>query len=121
MYVLVVAVLYGFRYVIDSHFAPSRLYAVSFAQALGLIFMFANYLGFKFSVMMFLFNSEKSINCNPSFLHVFLHLFIVKDKEPTKSTVIGQPILLALEDADGAPSFLEKALKFVEEHGGFLF
>lgn len=31
--------------------------------------------------------------------------------------VIGRPILLALEDIDGNPSFLEKALRFVEEHG----
>ncbi|MCH94744.1 rho GTPase-activating protein REN1-like [Trifolium medium] len=41
----------------------------------------------------------------------------VNEKEPTKSTVIGRPILLALEDVDGTPSFLEKALKFLEEHG----
>ena len=34
-----------------------------------------------------------------------------------KSTVIGRPILLALEDVDGTPSFLEKSLKFIEEHG----
>lgn len=45
----------------------------------------------------------------------------VKDREPAKSTVIGRPILLALEDADGTPSFLEKALKFMEEHGGFSY
>ncbi|XP_045823067.1 rho GTPase-activating protein REN1-like isoform X1 [Trifolium pratense] len=41
----------------------------------------------------------------------------VNEKEPTKSTVIGRPILLALEDVDGTPSFLEKALKFLEDHG----
>ncbi|KAL2340019.1 hypothetical protein Fmac_007959 [Flemingia macrophylla] len=41
----------------------------------------------------------------------------LKDKEPVKSTVIGRPILLALEDVDGTPSFLEKALTFIEEHG----
>ncbi|XP_073110401.1 rho GTPase-activating protein 7 [Elaeis guineensis] len=43
----------------------------------------------------------------------------VKDKEPepVKSTVIGRPILLALEDIDGSPSFLEKALRFIEEYG----
>ncbi|KAK2391585.1 rho GTPase-activating protein REN1 [Trifolium repens] len=41
----------------------------------------------------------------------------LNEKEPTKSTVIGRPILLALEDVDGTPSFLEKALKFLEEHG----
>lgn len=39
------------------------------------------------------------------------------DKQPVKSTVIGAPVLLALEGVDGAPSFLEKALKFIEEHG----
>ncbi|KAK9758270.1 hypothetical protein RND81_01G219600 [Saponaria officinalis] len=40
-----------------------------------------------------------------------------KDKPPSKSMVIGRPILLALEDIDGSPSFLEKALRFVEDHG----
>ncbi|XWS21419.1 hypothetical protein CRYUN_Cryun30bG0053500 [Craigia yunnanensis] len=42
---------------------------------------------------------------------------LVNDKKPVRSTVIGRPILLALEDVDGAPTFLEKALRFVEEHG----
>jgi hypothetical protein len=32
--------------------------------------------------------------------------------------VTGRPILLALEDIDGSPSFLEKALRFLEKHGG---
>ncbi|XP_057975106.1 rho GTPase-activating protein REN1 isoform X2 [Malania oleifera] len=41
----------------------------------------------------------------------------LKDKLPVKSLVIGRPILLALEDIDGTPSFLEKALRFIEEHG----
>ncbi|KHN09017.1 Rho GTPase-activating protein 15, partial [Glycine soja] len=41
----------------------------------------------------------------------------LKDREPVKSTVVGRPILLALEDVDGTPSFLEKALTFIEEHG----
>ncbi|KAK9270257.1 hypothetical protein L1049_025834 [Liquidambar formosana] len=41
----------------------------------------------------------------------------LKDRQPVKSLVIGRPILLALEDIDGAPSFLEKALRFIEEHG----
>ncbi|OIV96590.1 hypothetical protein TanjilG_28447 [Lupinus angustifolius] len=41
----------------------------------------------------------------------------LKDREPMKSTVIGRPILLALEDVDGTPSFLEKALQFLEQHG----
>ncbi|PKU73546.1 rho GTPase-activating protein 7 [Dendrobium catenatum] len=40
-----------------------------------------------------------------------------RDKRPIKSLVIGRPILLALEDIDGAPSFLEKALQFLEIHG----
>ncbi|XP_004301357.1 PREDICTED: uncharacterized protein LOC101306825 [Fragaria vesca subsp. vesca] len=40
-----------------------------------------------------------------------------KEKPPAKSTIIGVPILLALEDVDGAPCFLEKALRFVEEYG----
>ncbi|XP_051126533.1 rho GTPase-activating protein REN1 [Andrographis paniculata] len=39
------------------------------------------------------------------------------DKQPVKSLVIGRPILLALEDIDGTPSFLEKALRFIEDHG----
>jgi hypothetical protein len=34
-----------------------------------------------------------------------------------KSLVVGRPILLALEDIDGSPSFLEKALCFVEQYG----
>ncbi|KAH6788522.1 Rho GTPase activation protein with PH domain-containing protein [Perilla frutescens var. frutescens] len=41
----------------------------------------------------------------------------VKDRQTAKSLVIGRPILLALEDIDGTPSFLEKALRFLEEHG----
>ncbi|VFQ71350.1 unnamed protein product [Cuscuta campestris] len=40
-----------------------------------------------------------------------------RDKRPVKSLVVGRPILLALEDIDGGPSFLEKALKFLEKHG----
>ncbi|XP_019175030.1 PREDICTED: rho GTPase-activating protein REN1-like isoform X2 [Ipomoea nil] len=40
-----------------------------------------------------------------------------KDRPPMKSLVIGQPVLLALEEVDGTPSFLEKALKFLEENG----
>ncbi|KAG6786337.1 hypothetical protein POTOM_007937 [Populus tomentosa] len=39
------------------------------------------------------------------------------DKHPVKSLVIGRPILLAIEDVDGSPSFLEKALRFIEDHG----
>lgn len=38
-------------------------------------------------------------------------------EKPVKFPVIGRPILLALEDVDGTPSFLEKAIRFIEEHG----
>ncbi|KAK6138243.1 hypothetical protein DH2020_027990 [Rehmannia glutinosa] len=38
-------------------------------------------------------------------------------KRPVKSLVVGRPILLALEDIDGGPSFLEKALRFLEQYG----
>lgn len=31
--------------------------------------------------------------------------------------MVGRPILLALEDIDGSPSFLEKALRFLEKFG----
>ncbi|XP_072991261.1 rho GTPase-activating protein 7-like isoform X3 [Typha latifolia] len=40
-----------------------------------------------------------------------------KGKPPVKSMVVGRPVLLALEDIDGSPSFLEKALRFIEEYG----
>ncbi|MQL92278.1 hypothetical protein Taro_024903, partial [Colocasia esculenta] len=40
-----------------------------------------------------------------------------KDKKSIKSMIIGRPILLALEDVDGSPSFLEKALRFIERYG----
>ncbi|CAI9266424.1 unnamed protein product [Lactuca saligna] len=39
------------------------------------------------------------------------------DQPLTTSLVLGRPILLALEDIDGTPSFLEKALRYVEDHG----
>lgn len=48
-------------------------------------------------------------------MHILI--FFTEDETPTKSTVLGRPVLLALEDVDGAPSFLEKALRFVEDHG----
>uniref|UniRef100_A0A6N2MJG0 Rho-GAP domain-containing protein n=1 Tax=Salix viminalis TaxID=40686 RepID=A0A6N2MJG0_SALVM len=41
----------------------------------------------------------------------------LKDKQPVNHLVVGRPILLALEDVDGSPSFLEKALRFIEDHG----
>ncbi|XP_022898333.1 rho GTPase-activating protein 7-like isoform X2 [Olea europaea var. sylvestris] len=40
-----------------------------------------------------------------------------RDKRVVKSLVVGRPILLALEDIDGGPSFLEKALRFLEKYG----
>ncbi|XP_020529438.1 rho GTPase-activating protein 7 isoform X1 [Amborella trichopoda] len=40
-----------------------------------------------------------------------------RDNRLVKSLVVGRPILLALEDIDGAPSFLEKALCFLEKFG----
>jgi len=40
-----------------------------------------------------------------------------REKRPLKSLVVGRPILLALEDIDGSPSFLEKALQFIEKYG----
>lgn len=45
----------------------------------------------------------------------------MKDRETVKHAVLGRPILLALEEVDGTPSFLEKALRFIEEHGRFSF
>ncbi|KAF8024788.1 hypothetical protein BT93_F1845 [Corymbia citriodora subsp. variegata] len=41
----------------------------------------------------------------------------LKDRQTIKSMVVGRPVLLALEEVDGTPSFLEKALRFIEEHG----
>ncbi|KAG5541852.1 hypothetical protein RHGRI_021635 [Rhododendron griersonianum] len=43
----------------------------------------------------------------------FCSSLTVKEKQPVKSLVIGRPVLLALEDIDGNPSFLEKALSDV--------
>ncbi|KAI5070535.1 hypothetical protein GOP47_0014878 [Adiantum capillus-veneris] len=40
-----------------------------------------------------------------------------RERRPVKSMVVGRPILLALEDIDGSPSFLEKALCFIEQFG----
>ena len=43
------------------------------------------------------------------------------NRRPVKSLVVGRPILLALQDIDGSPSFLEKALTFIERYGMLLF
>ncbi|KFK25490.1 hypothetical protein AALP_AA8G121400 [Arabis alpina] len=40
-----------------------------------------------------------------------------RDQRPLKSSVVGRPILLALEEIDGSPTFLEKALQFLEIYG----
>ncbi|XP_052187747.1 rho GTPase-activating protein 7-like isoform X2 [Diospyros lotus] len=40
-----------------------------------------------------------------------------RDKGPVRSMVVGRSMLLALEDVDGGPSFLEKALQFLENYG----
>lgn len=40
-----------------------------------------------------------------------------RDKKPVQSSVIGRPAQFALEEEDGSPSFLEKALRFIEDHG----
>ncbi|KAL6524329.1 hypothetical protein OROGR_016763 [Orobanche gracilis] len=39
-----------------------------------------------------------------------------REKCPVKSLVVGCSILLGLEDIDGGPSFLEKALRFLEKY-----
>ncbi|XP_052150532.1 rho GTPase-activating protein REN1-like isoform X2 [Oryza glaberrima] len=38
-------------------------------------------------------------------------------EQPDDKSVIGRPAEFALVDADGSPSFLEKALKFIEDYG----
>ncbi|XP_071714235.1 uncharacterized protein [Rutidosis leptorrhynchoides] len=40
-----------------------------------------------------------------------------KEGSQVISKIVGRPVLLALEDIDGTPSFLEKALRYVEDHG----
>ncbi|XP_024032619.1 rho GTPase-activating protein 6-like, partial [Morus notabilis] len=55
-----------------------------------------------------IFRNDTSDTMEGSFPHQW------KDKRPVKSSVVGRPILLALEDIDGSPSFLEKALQFLE-------
>jgi len=57
---------------------------------------------------------EKNVS---SFSLNFFVVFPGRDKRPIKSLVVGRPILLALEDIDGGPSFLEKALRFLEKYG----
>ncbi|KAG7555048.1 hypothetical protein ISN44_As11g012330 [Arabidopsis suecica] len=40
-----------------------------------------------------------------------------RDQRPLKSSVVGRPILQALEETDGSPNFLEKAMQFLETYG----
>ncbi|CAM6128714.1 unnamed protein product [Calypogeia fissa] len=40
-----------------------------------------------------------------------------RERSRVKSVVVGRPILLALEEIDGSPTFLEKALCFLETYG----
>eukprot|EP00271_Cylindrocystis_brebissonii_P003839 TRINITY_DN15078_c0_g1_i2.p1 TRINITY_DN15078_c0_g1~~TRINITY_DN15078_c0_g1_i2.p1 ORF type:complete len:1013 (-),score=242.10 TRINITY_DN15078_c0_g1_i2:1357-4395(-) len=43
--------------------------------------------------------------------------FPLGNRRQPKSLIVGRPILLALEDVDGSPSFLEKALRCLEKQG----
>ncbi|KAK6936894.1 Rho GTPase-activating protein domain [Dillenia turbinata] len=58
---------------------------------------------------------EHSLAQAPSAALAMGHGIFRRDKRPVKSMVVGRPILLALEDIDGGPSFLEKALQFLEK------
>ncbi|KAL1555190.1 rho GTPase-activating protein 7-like isoform X1 [Salvia divinorum] len=44
-----------------------------------------------------------------------------RERRSVKSLVVGRPILLPLEDIDGGPSFLEKALRFLEKYDKILY
>jgi hypothetical protein len=44
-------------------------------------------------------------------------LYAGRERSRVKSVVVGRPILLALEEIDGSPAFLEKALSFLETYG----
>jgi len=61
----------------------------------------------------FFFNRKESV----LIFTIFCVVLPGRDKRPIKSLVVGRPILLALEDIDGGPSFLEKALQFLEKYG----
>ncbi|RID41712.1 hypothetical protein BRARA_J01647 [Brassica rapa] len=62
-------------------------------------------------------NAALSMGHNGIFLAETNEAIEGRDKRPLKSLVVGRPILLALEDIDGSPSFLEKALQFIEKYG----
>lgn len=73
--------------------------------------------GTEMSFVFLCFNLASALNQ----ASVSLSLLVAKDRPAAKSLVIGRPILLALEDIDGTPSFLEKALRFLEGPGECLF
>ncbi|CAN6863848.1 unnamed protein product [Brassica oleracea] len=62
-------------------------------------------------------NAALSMGHNGIFLAETNEAIEGRDKRPLKSLVVGRPILLSLEDIDGSPSFLEKALQFIEKYG----
>ncbi|CAF2340701.1 unnamed protein product [Brassica napus] len=62
-------------------------------------------------------NAALSMGHNGIFLAETNEAIEGRDKRPLKSLVVGRPILLALEDIDGSPSFLEKSLQFIEKYG----
>ncbi|MBA0807146.1 hypothetical protein Gohar_022970, partial [Gossypium harknessii] len=67
-----------------------------------------------------IFRSDTTDTIEGSFhqcLFPIFTFFLGRDKRTAKSLVVGRPILLALEDIDGSPSFLEKALRFLEKFG----
>lgn len=70
---------------------------------------------FFFPAVQLLTINLESYNCT------IFYFLLEKDRQTAKSLVVGRPILLALEDIDGTPSFLEKALRFLEGHGEPLF
>lgn len=75
-------------------------------------------------VICFNFNNFHSLHFSPYwFIDVLYLSFLVKDNQPqpVRPRVLGRPILLALEDVDGTPSFLEKALRFIEGHGRLIY
>lgn len=76
-------------------------------------------------LVLFFFTMIRSSSMVPFILVYYLRITITRwhagrDQRPLKSSVVGRPILLALEEIDGSPSFLEKALQFLETYGEFL-
>jgi hypothetical protein len=67
-----------------------------------------------FVILVFYIDSKSLVS---AIFTIFILVLLGRDKRPVKSLVVGRPILLALEDIDGGPSFLEKALRFLEKYG----